>query len=441
MSLLTRNGKNERLADFEVCTGCGTCYAMCPSGAIELRIDGRMGVYRPEIDGEKCTGCGICSEVCPGKSLNIESIAHSIYGPRPKDAFIGNLEGCYIAHATDYDIRYGSSSGGLVTALLILALEEGLIDGALVTRMNRSDPLLPEPFIAKTRDDILSASRSKYCPVPANAAVRVLNESEGRFAVVGLPCHLHGIRKAELASEALRQKISLHFGLFCSHTLSFHATRHLLARMGAARGEVAGVDYRGHGWPGGIAIRMRNGDGHFIPSHSPLWALIFGSHFFTPKCCLWCTDLTSELSDLSFGDPWLPGVIKGEKIGRSLVISRTREGENLLRLAREKGTIKSEVIDSEAVVRSQATSLYFKKGNINMRRRIGMPSSVLTQDWGGVRGTPVGSIIALTAILNSSLGRSQLFRVALKRTPTVALRFYSLVADLALKRERDEWIG
>jgi coenzyme F420 hydrogenase subunit beta len=46
------------------------------------------------------------------------------------------------------------------------ALEEGIIDGALVTRMKKDRPLEPEPFIARTREEIIEASKSKYCGVP-----------------------------------------------------------------------------------------------------------------------------------------------------------------------------------------------------------------------------------------------------------------------------------
>lgn len=53
----------------------------------------------------------------------------------------------------------------MVSALLIFALEQGIIDGALVTKMSENNPLEPQPFIARTREEIISAAKSKYCPV------------------------------------------------------------------------------------------------------------------------------------------------------------------------------------------------------------------------------------------------------------------------------------
>ncbi len=168
-----------------LCTGYGTCVALCPNDAIEMVIDEKKGVYVPKLDGRKCNNCGICMKVCPGHEVDFKGLNLEIFGKEPEDILIGNYLNCYVGHATDYDIRYNSASGGLVTALLIFALEEGLIDGALVTRMKKDKPLEPEPFIARTREEIIEARGSKYCPVPANVALReILEAEEGERFVV-----------------------------------------------------------------------------------------------------------------------------------------------------------------------------------------------------------------------------------------------------------------
>ena len=41
------------------------------------------------------------------------------------------------------DIRFNASSGGAVTALLAFALEQGIIDGTVVTRMSKEKVLEP----------------------------------------------------------------------------------------------------------------------------------------------------------------------------------------------------------------------------------------------------------------------------------------------------------
>ncbi len=51
---------------------CQTCKDMCPEEAISLRL--AVGqVPRPEIDEDKCSGCGACFAPCPTKAIDIVS--------------------------------------------------------------------------------------------------------------------------------------------------------------------------------------------------------------------------------------------------------------------------------------------------------------------------------------------------------------------------------
>ena len=129
-----------------LCCGCGTCAGLCPNAAIEM-VRTKDG-YTPNVDAQKCNSCGLCYRVCPGLSVNFRKHNLALFGETPKE-LLGNYTNCYIGHTNDTNVRHTSTSGGLVTSLLIFALEEGIIDGAIVTRMNRNKPLTPEVFIAK----------------------------------------------------------------------------------------------------------------------------------------------------------------------------------------------------------------------------------------------------------------------------------------------------
>ena len=345
-----------------LCTGCGTCIALCPEEAIKLTINEKKGIYVPKLNEEKCNNCGICFNVCPGHEVDFKALNLEIFDKEPEDILIGNYLNCYIGHSTDYNIRYNSASGGLVTQLLIFALEEGLIDGALVTRMKKENPLEPEPFIARTKEEIIEASKSKYCPVPANVALReILEAQEGeRFAVVGLQCHIQGIRKAEQINKNLKKKIVLHIGIICHHTPTFLATEFLLKKMKIKKEEVTKLDYRGEGWLGGMKIAINNKSKIFVPmTHIFYWGRVFDL-FFIPLRCLVCNDKICELADISFGDALLPEILDYDKIGSSILISRSKLSEEILKKAVFKGKIKLEEIKDYKVVESQAL-YYFKK--------------------------------------------------------------------------------
>jgi len=349
-----------------LCTGCGTCAGICPSEAIEMRVVN--GLFLPEIREDECTRCLLCLRCCPGYSVDFMQLNSEIFGKQPDDSFLGNFLECYVGHSNDDQVRFGSSSGGIVTELLSYALEKGLIDGALVVRMKKDNPLEPEAFIARTREEIVSASKSKYCPVATNAALKEILSEEGKFAVVGLPCHIHGIRKAETVLEELKDKIVLLIGLFCSHTVSFMGTDFLLKKFQTGRNEVAGLDYRGKGWPGCMSIESRDGRSlnvQFVRGWNAYWN-VFSPFFFTPLRCMMCPDQFSELSDISVGDAWLPEV-EGDSLGESVLISRTGIVEKMLDEMKDNAVLSSKRISSSKTKESQAFSLNFKKENISSR--------------------------------------------------------------------------
>ena len=345
----------------ELCTGCGTCVGICPNRAI--RVIKSKGIYISQINDESCNYCGICFETCPGHFVDFKDLNLAIFGEEPQDILMGNYINCYVGYATDYEIRYNSASGGLITALLVFALEEGIINGAIVTRMSDKSPLEPEVFIARTKEEILLASKSKYCPVPVNIKIREILKEEGRFAVVGLPCHIHGIRKAEMINKELKEKIALHLGLQCSIARNFLATEYLLQKFHIENEEVAKLDYRGKGWIGGMTIRLRNGDEKFIP-YTTYWSML--KSFFIPIRCTLCSDHSSELADISFGDMWLPE-FRDDKIGTSVIISRNEIGEALLQNARLKKRIEIKNLNRNKVIEPQRYSLTSKRNYLKAR--------------------------------------------------------------------------
>ena len=350
----------------DLCTGCGTCIALCPKEAIKLTISEKKGIYIPEINEEKCNNCGTCYKVCPGHEVDFKQLNFEIFGKEPEDVLIGNYLNCYTGHANDYDIRYNSASGGLITQLLIFALEEEIIDGALVTRMKKDNPLEPEPFIARTREEIIEASKSKYCPVPANIALKeILKSKEGeRFAVVGLPCHIHGIRKAEQINEKLKEKIVLHLGLLCSTTRNFLSQDYLFRKFNVKKEDVVKFDYRGEGWIGGMTITSKNGDK--IHSLLPIYYTQILRSYFVPLRCTLCNDQSCELSDISFGDIWIPEFMD-DKIGTSAIIVRNKISENILQNMISNKKIELNNLDRDKLIMSQMYPLRLKKTHLNAR--------------------------------------------------------------------------
>lgn len=352
----------------DICTGCGTCVVICPKNAITIRVDNKKGVYLPELSTGKCTYCGLCWKVCPQGEKISEQLGSERFEKNIMDFLIGEHTDCYIGYSKNYDIRYNSSSGGSITQILISALEEGLIDGALVTRMKKDEPLVAEPFIARTKDEIIEASKSKYCPVTLNLGLREIlkSEDEQKFAVVGLPCHIKGIKKAKKINTKLNKKIVLTLGLFCNHTPNIWATKLLLLKNNIKQEDVIKLEYRSEGWPGFMKITLRNGNKVRI-SQSDSWTFI-GSCFFYPKSCIICSDCTSELADASFGDGWIPEV-SNDKIGISLIIIRKLTAKKIIEKINMRNEMELSKINTGDVILSKGRIIYLKK-YCNARRKL-----------------------------------------------------------------------
>lgn len=357
-----------QILDHNLCTGCGTCNGVCPESAIKMIINPN-GVFVPQVDSNRCVECGVCLNVCPGESVDIKGLSYEIFGKHASDQIMGNYIACYFTYSKNNTIRYNSASGGLITQLLIFALETGIIDGALVTKMDAKNPLKPQVFIARTVEDIIEASKSKYCPVPVNSLLSEIlkSSSTDKFAVVGLPCHIHGIRKAEKINEDLKSKIVLHIGIVCNHTPSFHATEFLLKQLNIKEEDLSKFSYRGKGWPGGISLSLRNEKEMFIPHFSKFyWGTAFNLFFF-PHRCLLCGDKLCDLSDISCCDAWLPE-LANDSCGNSLIIARSKVGNDILNKAFKADILDLKEANVDSVLRSQSVVAVKKrvKASVNL---------------------------------------------------------------------------
>lgn len=179
----------------DLCTGCGICEGACPTGAISTIVE--KGNFRPAVNKEKCTYCGRCIKACPGLGVDLVRLADKYQSETTyHDKMVGRYEKCFTGYSNDFEVRFHSASGGMVSQFLIWLLENKKIDGAVVTRFDQDSPLLVKTFIATTREDIISARSSKYAPVTLNRVAQDIKAASGsRYVIVGLPCHIQGLRK------------------------------------------------------------------------------------------------------------------------------------------------------------------------------------------------------------------------------------------------------
>ncbi len=328
-----------------LCTGCGTCIIFCRQSAIELVKNEERGIYLPKLKKEMCIQCGVCLRICPGYEVDFKQLNQAIFNNEPANSMLGNYICCAQAWVRDNSIRENSSSGGTVSALLIHALKKGVINGALVTRMKKDSPLEPEPFIAKTREEIIEAAKSKYCPVPANIGLEYILASEGKYAIVGLPCHIHAIRKAEQLDERLKEKILFHIGIFCGTNKTFLGTEYIIKCLKLKKEDVLKIEYRGEGWPGNMIIHLKNGR-KIITKYSNYYRCLYP---FINKRCMLCTDLSAELADASFGDAWTLDKDLTKFASTSVIIVRKKNVEKILQEMLEEEEVEVAPVPAQKI--------------------------------------------------------------------------------------------
>lgn len=344
--------------DPRLCTSCGTCISACPVDALAWRDDELIS-----FDRATCVDCGICYAVCPPESpleIKIEDSAEP-GGGITQNNLIGRYRSLSRAHAADPLVRAAGSAGGVVTALLLSALEQGLIDGALVVANDALDPTRPRLTVARTPEEIRAAAQSKYCLAPTNILLGRIPKGDERLGIVALPCQAHGLQLARALNLNIARRVALLIGVFCGVNMKYEGTAHLLRKLGIRSEEVATLEHRGGEWPGGFRVVAIDGREGFIPKHE--CTLI---HFlYAPQGCWYCPDLTAEFADISVGDYWV-----GDVKGCSMVIGRTAVGQALLDAATARGHVSTQTIPYDDVLASHCHLLRYKKSGVQVRRAL-----------------------------------------------------------------------
>lgn len=246
----------------ELCTGCGVCEDVCPTHSITIkRICGQL---KPILNKDTCLGnkCGRCLKTCPGIGINLLSMAKKMFDVSKEDRYIGRYYSLYTGYCLDEDIRYHGASGGMVSQFLIYLLEKKIINGAVVTGFSE-DNITPTSYIARNKDDVLKARSSKYCPVALNKVGNEIINSEGRYVIVGLPCHIQGFRKRAKFDSAFREKVIGYFSIYCSSTRTFDAQDFLLNKYEVEKNKISYFAYRDNGCLGNMVIEWSDRKGEF----------------------------------------------------------------------------------------------------------------------------------------------------------------------------------
>lgn len=392
-----------------LCVRCAACEPACPWDII--RLDNRH--FPLMVDEAKCpTGCTRCLKVCPGGDVNFTLLDEEMFGQTPDPRSItGFATRAFVAFARDENVRYAGASGGLATQLLSYMMDKGIIDGALVVG-TRSEGAgwEPEPFIARTVEDLKRAAKSKYTVLPHLRPLREMEgELEGNYAAVAVPCYVHALRKYQKVSPKLRKRLKFIIGLYCNVVFEPHIVSDVAAAVGLRDDEVEDLRFRHGDWPGGVVVKGKDGSERKLLKLEEMkdeFNLL--KLFYAAPRCNMCIDFSAEYADIALGDPWLRGP-DGRYLfedGRTAGIVRTEMGDTMLKEAVSEGYIDVEDIPLSVWMTNFEFSGRYKRDFVpkalKLRSALGLavPEYHRSIDSGSWKGWP--AVLMKTAVLRLS---------------------------------------
>ena len=304
------------------CVFCGACISICPRIGVK---DGKPILL--ENDPE----CSMCFKYCARTYFPEEMFEKELFGDKiNKDILLGNYQQIVAARSTDTKILEVAQTGGVITSLLIHALETGLIDGVLLA--DKDANWVPKPFVARTAEEVLSVAGSIYTMAPTLLAYNdAVNKYKlEKLAFVGMPCQIQAARKLQLWPPLSEQygKITLILGLYCTSNYSYDLMEKLIQdKLKIQMKDLEKIDIS----HGKLIAFTKDGNSKQVP--------IKETKKYNWASCQYCRDYTAEFADISAGSVGKP------EEGWNSVIIRTDVGKKLFdsAVAAKKLKIKEEV--------------------------------------------------------------------------------------------------
>jgi coenzyme F420 hydrogenase subunit beta len=319
------------------CCECGSCVLVCPHNVIDY-IDGKpKQVAKASAAFDYCgisegIGCDVCAQVCPRLNPREFELADLVFDEQPYRGAFGVYRRIVAARCKDPSVLERAQDGGVVTAMLVWAFRQGLIDGAAVSVPDPQRPAQPMPKLVCSEDELLASAGSWYTYCANNLALAEADTlGLEKVAFVGVPCQITPVRKMQLVDPSYlvngkkkdkhieRQtkflkgygaRVALNIGLLCTEVFTYDGLMvdKIQDQMGIPLTEIKKFNVKGK-------VLIYKKDGELVEMR-----LKDAQEYARPECHH-CGDFTGELADISCG-----GV---GAMDWTITILRSQRGEEL----------------------------------------------------------------------------------------------------------------
>jgi coenzyme F420 hydrogenase subunit beta len=358
------------------CIGCGACTAVRESPFETGLNEYGLVEARPKAGYESLSVRANTLGVCPFSETSVDetTLASALFPSVPfHSEFLGSYIAAYVGHVTSPQLRKRASSGGLGRWLGAELLRRDEVDYVVhVVPQHPKEPGDPlyQYQIDSDPETVLASARSAYHPVSLAEALAFIRGNEGRYLVTAVPCFVNGLRLLARQDQLFAERISYIVGLVCGGMKSRAYAEAIAWEQGVEPEALEAIDFR---WKyadkpahfKGNAVRSSRGEER-LRSSKELFVTDYGMGFFKPKACDFCDDVVGELADASVGDAWLPRYVLDPR-GTSLLITRNKEIEAVVRSGIESGELHLGPISEKMVIRSQSGAFRHRREGLAYR--------------------------------------------------------------------------
>lgn len=256
--------------------------------------------------------------------------------------------------AADEGTRFQGSSGGVLSALAVHALESGMVDAVLHVAADPKRPSYNRMTLSDQPEQIISGAGSRYASSSPLEDIDALLQRDDRILFIGKPCDVSALRMLSTIDSRVDERFPIKLAFFCAGVPSHRGAGRIIGAMGLDPDHVTIFRYRGEGWPGLTKAVDDKGNVGEMP-YSESWGGYLSKEL--QFRCKICPDAVGGVADIACADAWYGDEtgypLFDEADGRSLIMTRTFVGDDLLTDAMAKGKIVAESLPIDEIRKMQ----------------------------------------------------------------------------------------